>query len=57
MVGGRDNFMKLYQEAQQDKFSFLYLKLSENPAQAFIRFEKKIWPTRDEEEAEELELD
>ena len=57
MVGGRDNFMKLYQEAHQDKFSFLYLKLSENPAHAFIRFEKKIWPTRDEEEAEELELD
>lgn len=57
MVGGRDNFMKLYQEAHIDKFSFLYMKLSENPAHAFIRFEKKIWPTRDEEEVEELELE
>ena len=57
LVGGQDNFMKLYDEAHKDRYSFLYLKLSENPAQAFIRFEKQIYPTRDSDEAEELELD
>jgi hypothetical protein len=57
-VGGQDNFMKLYQEAHKDKFSFLYLKLSENPAQAFVRFEKKIWPIGEtESHKEELDLD
>jgi len=57
LVGGQESFMKLYEEAMKDRYSFLYLKLSENPAQAFIRFEKQIYPTRDSDEAEELELD
>jgi GTPase SAR1 family protein len=56
MVGGHDNFIKLYEEAHKDKYSFLYLDLSENPAHAFIRHEKQIWPTRDTEE-EELEIE
>ena len=57
MVGGEKKFLELYNEAHKDRFSFLYLKLSENPAEAYIRFEKKIWPTRDKDEVEELELD
>jgi hypothetical protein len=57
LVGGTDNFMKLYDEAMKDRFSFLYLKLSENPAEAYVRFERKIYPTRDSEEADELEID
>lgn len=57
MVGGEKKFMELYNEAMRDRFSFLYLKLSENPAEAYIRFEKKIYPTRDGEEADELDLD
>jgi len=57
LVGGIDNFMKLYDEAHKDRFSFLYLKLSENPAQAFVRHERKIYPTRDSDEVEELEID
>ena len=56
MVGGHDNFIKLYEEAHKDRYSFLYLKLSENPAEAFVRHEYKIWPTRDTEE-QELEID
>jgi hypothetical protein len=51
-VGGRDNFVKLYNEAHKDRYSFLYLKLSENPAECYIRFEKKIWPTRDTPDSE-----
>lgn len=50
MVGGQDNFMKLYEEAMKDRYSFLYLKLSENPAQAFVRFESQIWPPQKSEE-------
>ena len=57
LVGGQDNFMKLYDEAHKDRYSFLYLKLSENPAEAYVRHERKIYPTRDSEEAEELEID
>ena len=57
MVGGEKKFMELYNEAMKDRYSFLYLKLSENPAEAYIRFEKKIYPTRDSDEADELDLD
>jgi hypothetical protein len=57
LVGGHDNFMKLYDEAHKDRYSFLYLKLSENPAEAYVRHERKIYPTRDTDEAEELEID
>ena len=56
MVGGHDNFIKLYEEAHKDRFSFLYLKLSENPAVAYVRHEYKIYPTRETEE-EELEIE
>jgi len=44
-VGGYDNFIKLYNLAMKEKYSFLYLKLSENPAEAYIRHETKIYPT------------
>mgnify|MGYP003141410508 CR=1 FL=1 len=52
-----DKFLELYDEAHKDRYSFLYLKLSENPAEAYVRFERKIYPTRDSDETEELEID
>ena len=57
MVGGHDKFMELYAEAHKDRYSFLYLKLSENPAEAYIRHETKIYPTRDTEQVEELDIE
>ena len=57
LVGGHDKFMELYEEAHKDRYSFLYLKLSENPAEAYVRHEYKIYPTRDGDEVEELEID
>ena len=45
LVGGEDTFISLYKEAHKDDYSFLYLKLSENPASAFVRFERQIYPT------------
>ena len=57
LVGGEKNFLELYNEAHKDRYSFLYLKLSENPAQAYVRFEKQIYPVRgDVEDTEELEV-
>ncbi len=41
---GEKNLMKMYLEAHKERFSFLYLKLSENPPHAFIRFEEQIYP-------------
>ncbi len=57
LVGGHDKFIELYEEAHKDRYSFLYLKLSENPAEAYVRHEYKIYPTRDGDEVEELEID
>ena len=48
MFGGETNFKKLYNEATKDKFSFLHLNLQENPAEAWVRFERKIYPTNNE---------
>jgi hypothetical protein len=56
LVGGEDNFMKLYNQAHTERYSFLYLKLSENPAHAYIRFETKIWPPESSTE-EVLDID
>ena len=50
-------FIELYEEAHKDRYSFLYLKLSENTAEAYVRHEYKIYPTRDGDEVEELEID
>jgi len=41
---GEKNLMELYKKAHQERYSFLYLKLSENPPHAFIRFEEQIYP-------------
>ena len=56
LVGGEENFLKLYEEAHKERYSFLYLKLSENPAQAFLRFEKQIYPHVNTATEEELEV-
>ena len=45
MFGGFDNFIKLYKQAIEDQpYSFAYLKLDENPAHFYLRFERKIYP-------------
>tara|TARA_B100000768_G_scaffold180779_1_gene201655 strand:- start:1243 stop:1989 length:747 start_codon:yes stop_codon:yes gene_type:complete len=57
MVGGEKKFLELYNEAHKDRYSFLYLKLSENPAEAYVRFERKIYPLSSTAPTEELVLD
>ena len=57
MVGGEKKFLELYNEAHKERYSFLYLKLSENPAEAYVRFERKIYPVNDTSEPEpELDI-
>ena len=41
---GEKNLLKMYQEAHKERYSFLYLKLSENPPHAFIQFSEQIYP-------------
>ena len=41
---GEANLLKMYQEAHKERYSFLYLKLSENPPHAFIQFSEQIYP-------------
>ena len=41
---GEANLLKMYQEAHKERYSFLYLKLSENPPHAFIQFTTQIYP-------------
>ena len=55
MYGGDKNFRELYKQATKKKFSFLTLNLSENPAEAMIKFDKKIYPieTTEEEDSDE----
>ena len=56
LVGGEQAFLEQYNEAHKERYSFLYLKLSENPAQSFVRFERRIWPPHNVAK-EELDLD
>ena len=43
LVGGDDNFMKLYNEVHREKYQMMYLKLSENPVQVYHNFTKRIY--------------
>ena len=57
MVGGEKKFLELYNEAHKERYSFLYLKLSENPAEAYCRFERKLYPVNVTSEPEpELDI-
>jgi len=45
MFGGEKKFLELYKTAINDEpYSFAYLRLDENPAQFYLRFEKQIYP-------------
>ena len=55
MFSGDKNFRELYKQATKKKFSFLTLNLSENPAEAMIKFDTKIYPLTKEAESESEE--
>tara|TARA_R110000803_G_scaffold623_4_gene2158 strand:+ start:36 stop:836 length:801 start_codon:yes stop_codon:yes gene_type:complete len=41
---GEKNLMAMYRVAHKERFSFLYLKLSLNPPECYVRFEEKLYP-------------
>lgn len=43
LVGGDDNFMRLYKEIHKSKYQFMYLDLTSNPARVLRNFEEVIW--------------
>ena len=43
LVGGDENFLKLYNEVHKEKYQMMYLKLSENPVQVFKNFSERIY--------------
>tara|TARA_R110000822_G_scaffold63736_4_gene156463 strand:+ start:1209 stop:1952 length:744 start_codon:yes stop_codon:yes gene_type:complete len=57
MFGGDQQFRELYKQATKDKYSFLHLNLQENPAEAWVMFNDKIYPLTNEPEPETSELD
>ena len=50
MFGGDKNFREMYKRATKKKFDFMTLKLTENPAEIWINFNEKIYPTGPSEE-------
>tara|TARA_R110002020_G_scaffold228009_1_gene438702 strand:- start:1345 stop:2088 length:744 start_codon:yes stop_codon:yes gene_type:complete len=52
--GGDHNFRDLYNKATEKKYDFLHLNLQENPAEAFINMETKIWPPEKSEPEPEI---
>jgi hypothetical protein len=49
MVGGDDNFMKLYKEVHKDKYQFMYLDLTSNPARVLRNFSEVLWEGGDDD--------
>lgn len=49
LVGGVDNFMKLYKEIHSEKYQFMYLDLTTNPARVLRNFSEVIWEGGNEE--------
>ena len=47
MYNGDKTFRDLYKQATKKKFDFLHLNLQENPAEAWINFETKIYPNKE----------
>jgi len=45
MFGGDKNFREQYKKATKKKYDFMTLKLTENPAEIWINFNEKIYPT------------
>ena len=43
LVGGFDNFIRLYNEVHNEKYQLMYMKLSENPCHCYHNFNKRIY--------------
>ena len=48
MVGGKDNFMRLYKEIHKENYQIMYLDLQKNPARVLRNFEEVLYTGDDE---------
>lgn len=48
MVGGKENFMKLYKEIHKENYQIMYIDLSKNPARVLRNFEEVLYEGTDE---------
>ncbi len=49
LVGGDENFMRLYKEVHKDKYQFMYLDLTSNPARVLRNFSEVLWEGGDDD--------
>ena len=54
LVGGQDNFMKLYKQIHTEKYQFMYLDLTTNPARVLRNFSEVIWEGGAEDESDTI---
>ena len=43
LVGGLDNFFRLYNQCHSEQYQIMYMKASENPCQVFKNFSERIY--------------
>ena len=55
MFSGDKNFREMYKKATKKKYDFMTLKLTENPAEIWINFNEKIYPSENVSEDKEGE--
>ena len=48
MVGGRENFLKMYKHIHKEPYMIMYLDLQSNPARILRNFEEVVWEGTDE---------
>ena len=48
MVGGKENFMRLYKEIHKENYQIMYLDLTKNPARVLRNFEEVLYEGDDE---------
>ena len=53
MVGGMDNFMRLYQMIHNKPYQIMYLDLQKNPARVLRNFEEVLWEGSESQEPTE----
>ncbi len=47
ILGGRENFFKLYKQATPNKYDFMYIDIQSNPTKVYSKFDKLIYEHHD----------
>jgi len=52
MVGGEDNFVRLYKLIHKEPYQIMYIDLQSNPARVLRNFEEVLWHGDDSHDLE-----